>query len=314
MQTEQIPVATTQFSLEPVTPFRLDLTVWVLKRRPDYIVDQWDGETYQRTLLVDELPLGIAVRQPEPARLEVTLSGPEAAVTRRDVVQPIIERLLGTNVDLSDYYAFADDDEQLRPLVRRFAGFKPPRYPTLFECLTNAIACQQVTLTFGLQVVSRLVEHYGRPLETEGGMSRAFPAPAEIALADPDHFRKIGFSRQKARALIELAQGLESGAIDFSNLDSLDDESAVRALSALRGIGRWTAEYALLRGLGRIHIFPGDDVGARNTLRTWTGQEAKLDYDAVHATLAGWKPYSGLLYFQMLLLGLEKKGRVTVEP
>jgi DNA-3-methyladenine glycosylase II len=142
MQTEQIPVATTQFSLEPVTPFRLDLTVWVLKRRPDYIVDQWDGETYQRTLLVDELPLGIAVRQPEPARLEVTLSGPEAAVTRRDVVQPIIERLLGTNVDLSDYYAFADDDEQLRPLVRRFAGFKPPRYPTLFECLTNAIACQ----------------------------------------------------------------------------------------------------------------------------------------------------------------------------
>jgi DNA-3-methyladenine glycosylase II len=296
-----------------VTPFRLDLTVWVLKRRPDYIVDQWDGETYRRTLLVDELPLAIAVRQPSEKRLAVTLTGSDKAVAKRDVVRPIIERLLGTNVDLSGFYAFADDDEMLRPLVRRFAGFKPPRYPTLFECLTNAIACQQVTLTFGLQVVSRLVERYGRPLETADGLTPAFPAPAEIALADPDYLREIGFSRQKARALIELAEGLESGDIDFSQLDTLDDESAVRTLSALRGIGRWTAEYALLRGLGRLHIFPGDDVGARNTLRTWTGQEAKLDYDKVHATLANWKPYAGLLYFQMLLLGLEKKGRVMVE-
>ena len=307
-------MATKNFSLEPVTPFRLDLTVWVLKRRPDYIVDQWDGETYQRTLLVEDEPLAVTVRQPSEARLDVTLLGSEAAVARCDIALPIIERLLGTNVDLSEYYGFADRDELLRPLVRRFAGFKPPRYPTLFECLTNAIACQQVTLTFGLQVVSRLVERYGRPLEIESGESHAFPAPAEIALADPDYLREIGFSRQKARALIELAQGLESGDIDFSQLETLDDESAVRALSALRGVGRWTAEYALLRGLGRLHIFPGDDVGARNTLRTWTGQEAKLDYDAVHATLANWKPYAGLLYFQMLLLGLEKKGRVSVEP
>ncbi|HVX31059.1 MAG TPA: DNA-3-methyladenine glycosylase 2 family protein [Nitrolancea sp.] len=303
----------TAFSLEPVPPFRLDLTVWVLKRRPDYIVDQWDGDTYQRTLLVADEPLAIAVRQPCATRLDVELRGSETAVAHRDLAQPIIERLLGTNVDLSGYYAFADQDERLRPLVRRFAGFKPPRYPTLFECLTNAIACQQVTLTFGLQVVSRLVERYGRPLESESEVTPAFPAPAEIAVADPDYLREIGFSRQKARALIELAQGLESGAIDFSHLEELDDEQAVRALTALRGVGRWTAEYTLLRGLGRLHIFPGDDVGARNTLRKWTGQDAKLNYDAVHVTLANWKPYAGLLYFQMLLLGLEAKGCVKVE-
>src|SRR6185437_2673037 len=148
---EHTLVTTTTFELEPVPPYRLDLTAWVLKRRPDYVVDQWDGDTYQRTLLIDGQPLLLSVRQPgtpDDARLEVSLSGSEAAIARTDAARPIVERLLGTTVDLSGYYRFADEDALLGPLVRRFAGFKPTRYPTLFECLTNAIACQQVTLVF----------------------------------------------------------------------------------------------------------------------------------------------------------------------
>jgi DNA-3-methyladenine glycosylase II len=314
---ENTLVASTTFRLEPVPPYRLDLTVWVLKRRPDYVVDDWDGETYRRTLLIDGNPVQIAVCQPDApddAPLEVSLCGSEVAIAQSGRILQVIARLLGTAVDLSGYYSFAYEDELLGPLVRRFAGFKPTRYPTLFECLTNAIACQQLTLTFGLQVVSRLVERYGVPLETDQGLTHAFPSPAEIMHADPDVLREIGFSRQKARALIELADGLQSGEIDFSAMETLDDETAIRQLVALRGVGRWTAEYTLLRGLGRLHVFPGDDVGARNTLRTWTGAAEPLTYDAVRATLARWKQYAGLLYFQMLLLGLESKGRVKVDP
>lgn len=308
------PLAIKTFRLEPVAPYRLDLTVWVLKRRPDYIVDRWDGSTYQRTLLIDGCPVLLSVRQPgapNDAHLDVSLVGSEAAVARSDVARSTIERLLGTTVDLADYYRMAQNDELLGPVTRRFAGFKPTRYPTLFECLTNAITCQQVTLTFGLRVVSRLVERYGLPLETDLGLTHAFPSPAEIVHADPDVLREIGFSRQKARALIELAEGLQSGAIDFGSLDSLDDEAAIKQLVALRGVGRWTAEYTLLRGLGRLHLFPGDDVGARNTLRSWTGAAEPLGYDAVRTTLTRWQPYAGLLYFQMLLLGLEAKGQIT---
>ena len=317
MHTESTLVATTTFFLDPVPPYRLDLTVWVLKRRPDYVVEQWNGETYRRTLLVEGNPVQIAVRQPNaPAepRLEISLFGSDAAIAQLSAIRLVIERLLGTSIDLSGYYAFAREDELLAPLVRRFAGFKPTRYPTLFECLTNAIACQQVTLVFGLRVVSRLVELYGIPLEAEQGLTHAFPSPAEIVHSDPDKLREIGFSRQKARALIELAEGLQSGAIDFGALATLDDETAIRQLVALRGIGRWTAEYTLLRGLGRLHMFPGDDVGARNTLRTWTEADEPLNYNSVRATLARWKPYSGLLYFQMLLLGLAAKGNVIVDP
>jgi DNA-3-methyladenine glycosylase II len=309
-------VPTVTLALNPIPPFRLDLTVWVLNRSPEYVVDGWDGETYRRTLTVKGKPVAMSVRQleaPEQPVLEVELQSGSDLETRADEARCILERLLGTNVDLSGFYRLADADERLGPLVNRFRGFKPTRYPSIFECLTNAITCQLVSLNVGLLVLSRLVEAYGTRIDGCLSHPPAFPTPAAIAGADPDHLRQMGFSRQKARALIELAGGLASDSIDLSDLNQADDEEAIRRLVALRGIGRWTAEYTLLRGLGRLHLFPGDDVGARNTLRRWTESDLPLDYDGVRTTLARWQPYAGLLYFQMLLLGLESKARVRVD-
>jgi DNA-3-methyladenine glycosylase II len=86
----------------------------------------------------------------------------------------------------------------------------------------------------------------------------------------------------------------------------------------LRGVGRWTAEYALLRGLGRLHVFPGDDVGARNNLQRWLGFLEPLDYEGVRRTLARWAPFQGLVYLHLLLnslqLGPHGAGSSTREP
>jgi DNA-3-methyladenine glycosylase II len=81
----------------------------------------------------------------------------------------------------------------------------------------------------------------------------------------------------------------------------MPDDEAVARLSKLRGVGRWTAEYVLLRGLGRTHVFPGDDVGARNNLARWLHVTTPLDYEGVREILSGWDEYSGLLYFHLLL-------------
>jgi DNA-3-methyladenine glycosylase II len=82
----------------------------------------------------------------------------------------------------------------------------------------------------------------------------------------------------------------------------------VSRLSELRGIGRWTAEYALLRGLGRIDLFPGDDIGARNNLERWMRRRSSLDYSGVAHVLSKWKPFGGLIYFHLLLDSLTRTG------
>ena len=78
-------------------------------------------------------------------------------------------------------------------------------------------------------------------------------------------------------------------------------KQAVSKLVELRGIGRWTAEYTLLRGLGRIDLFPGDDIGARNNLERWMRLRGPLDYARVAHVVSRWKPYGGLIYFHLLL-------------
>ncbi len=126
--------------------------------------------------------------------------------------------------------------------------------------------------------------------------------------------KALGFSTQKGRALVELADAITQGHLDLEALAGLDDEAAIAHLLALRGVGRWTAEYVLLRGLGRTHIFPGDDVGARNNLARWLGLTEPLDYAGVGQVLAGWKEYSGLIYFHLLLDRLAEAGHVQDEP
>ena len=94
----------------------------------------------------------------------------------------------------------------------------------------------------------------------------------------------------------------------MEGLDRFDDDEVVSRLTSLGGIGRWSAEYVLLRGLGRLNAFPGDDVGARNNLAPWLGLEPPLDYVAVKRALARWQPYSGMIYFHLLLGRLQANG------
>jgi len=79
-------------------------------------------------------------------------------------------------------------------------------------------------------------------------------------------------------------------------------------LMAFRGVGRWSAEYVMLRGLGRLHVFPGDDVGAQKSLARWLGRSAPLDYGGVRKAVAPWQPDAGLVYFHLLLDGLSNAG------
>ena len=98
--------------------------------------------------------------------------------------------------------------------------------------------------------------------------------------------------------------------LDLEGRAQLEDPAAIERLTSLRGIGRWTAEYVLLRGLGRLHVFPGDDVGAHNKLRRLFDIDTNLDYGAVKRLVGRWFPYGGVVYFHLLLDSLSASGLV----
>ena len=301
----------TSFVLEPVPPFRLDLTVWTLRRRPDNIIDRWDGQTYRRVLIEDGNPFEIAVTQSDQSatpRLHVSVIGEVTNSHLKAYAIAAIEHLLGINVDLKKFYRFCENDEVLRPLANQFYGSKPPRFPTYFETLVNAIACQQLTLTVGIRLLNRLTQACGPAIETAEGVFHVFPGPQQLANMDIEQLREIGFSYRKANYLTGLARAVVQRQFNPEEIERLDDKQAVKRLCTLKGVGRWTAEYFLLRGLGRTHIFPGDDIGARNHLQRWLRLSEPMNYDKVHNVLRRWDTFGGLIYFHLLLKSLTEKG------
>ena len=304
--------AQSSMTLRPVPPFRLDFTVWALRRRGRNAIDRWDGTTYRRIVVLGSRPTELAVRQegrPAAPRLIVTVTPPFRTKLDREHLRSTIDRLLGVSVDLARWYRTAELDPHLRTLAHRFRGVKPPRFPTLFEALVNAVACQQLSLVVGLELLNRLAVKCDVKRKTgDGGEHYAFPAPGDLARLSPATYRAIGFSRQKARALRTLAVGVERREIDLDRLTSVDDIEVTAKLRQLRGVGRWTAEYVLLRGLGRLHVFPGDDVGAQKSLARWLGRSSPLDYAGVQRATQAWRPYAGLMYFHLLLEGLSRSG------
>lgn len=298
-------------TLEPIPPFRLDLTVWALRRRPENDIDRWDGRVYRRTLVMAGRPLSMAVTaldSPEVPRLQVVLMASDLPSGVEEAAARALERLLGLRVDLGPFYQKLEGDPRLGPLIVRFKGLKPPRFPSLFETLINAIACQQVTLALGIRLLNRLATAFGRRVEGDPQAPPAFPTPEDLAGQRLEALQALGFSRQKARSILVLAEAVASGAVELEAWEALTDEEAIARLIRLRGIGRWSAEYTLLRGMGRLHVFPGDDVGARNHLQRWLGRRRPLDYQGVRRALAPWQPYAGLVYFHLLLKYLEEQG------
>ena len=302
-----------RLTLRPIPPFRLDLTAWAIRRRPHNTIDHFDGETYRRVVIIGDQPVAIAAKQIAPAKspeLEVVATGPGASKKNASAIEAIVNRILGLSIDLRDFYRLAREDEALGPLVNRLKGMKPVRFPTNFEAFTNAVACQLVSLTAGMHVVNRIAEKYGRAIEVDGARLHACAEASDIARAEVEDLRALGLSRPKARYLIGLAQIATTSDPDFRSVESLDDAAAIAALSKISGVGRWTAEYVLLRGCGRFNIFPGDDVGGRNGLCAFLGIEDDLDYDGVRKTLAHWHAWGGFIYFHLLVNALADKGIV----
>jgi DNA-3-methyladenine glycosylase II len=299
------------FTLRPVPPFRLDLTVWALRRRSRNLIDRWDGTTYRRVIVLGGRPTELAVRQAGSSatlKLSVTATPPPRTLLEKRCVRSVVDRLFGLRIDLTDWYNMAAGDARLRPLADTFRGMKPPRFPTMFEALVNGFACQQLSLEVGLELLNRLATISGARLESRGDVRYAFPTPQDIERLSPEKYRAIGFSHQKVRALLGLASKVTGRERDLELLEQENDALVQQHLLELRGVGRWTAEYVLLRGLGRLHVFPGDDVGAQKRLARWLGRSRPLDYAGVRRAVERWQPYAGLVYFHLLLDGLSEAG------
>ncbi|MBX5449105.1 DNA-3-methyladenine glycosylase family protein [Thermogemmatispora sp.] len=153
--------------------------------------------------------------------------------------------------------------------------------PNLFEALVDAIISQQISVQAADAIMTRL-----RSLLPPG------PIQAQpLANLDVRQLQAIGLSSQKIRYVHDLCSCVLSGKLDLQQLPTLDDEAVIRALTAVRGVGRWTAEMILIFSLGRLDVWPVDDLGLAEGLRLLYNLEERPTRKAVLAFGERWRPY-----------------------
>ena len=276
--------------LPVVAPYRLDLTADALRRLAANVVDVVDAGAYYRYLCVGSRRTLVRVAQRDERTLDV-----QASKASDTWAVPIVERMLGTRVDLTSWYECSAQLPWLAHLAREFRGAKPPRYASLWEACAHAIVFQQISIHAAASIMRRVVDAFGDPCPDFPCV--AFPAPRAILDADPARLRAAGLSQSKVVHLRAAAEAIESGVIDQAQIDALETAAASDRLISIRGIGRWSAAVILLRGFGRLDTFPMNDSGVARTVKALSGDPA-VDLNGVLDILG---PTRGMLYYHLLL-------------
>lgn len=201
--------------------------------------------------------------------------------------------------DLRPFYALAEADPLLAFAVKRHYGLRLIGIPSLFEALCWAIIGQQINLAFAYTLKQRFVQTFGAADQHEGLTYYRFPTPKVVAQLTPDQLTSLQFSGRKAEYVIGAAQTIAAGRLSKEQLQALPTPEALETLVGHRGIGAWTAHYALLKCLQRPDAFPAADVGLHNAIKQGLRLTHKPDLPTVYRYAEPWQGWRGYATFYL---------------
>lgn len=205
-----------------------------------------------------------------------------------------VARLLGMPFELESFYAWAAPDPVLGPLTGKLRGLRPTLNPRPFEALVIAVTTQQISLRAAAAIRGRFVQRFG----VRHDLAWEFPSRERIARANGREITEIGFSRKKAEYVIALARS----DLDLEGLASLSDFDVIATVTALPGLGRWTADWFLARHLARPEAWPAGDLGVRRAVEAFYADGRSLSIPEVRSMGDRFAPFQNLSA-QYLLAG-----------
>jgi DNA-3-methyladenine glycosylase II len=299
--------------LPTAAPFHLEATVRVLQRRPSQH-EIWEQNRYLRVcrttdgLVLTAVENRGSIDAPD-VRFSV-LAGAPSPDTRRNLEQTV-QKILGLAVDPAPLQAAADRLPALRPTAVALRGMRPPRFATLFDSFAHVVPFQQLSLDAGAAIVGRLVERFGEQVTHDNRSFVAFPTANAVAAARLSELLACGLSRSKAESLRSLAKAVEEGEVREEPIARLGTADALRQLTELPGIGPWSAAVVLLRGFGRLEVFPPGDSGAQRGLNALLRLRTP---ESLARVVHRFGDYRGYLYFCGLGGSLLAKGLIHPAP
>jgi len=266
-------------------PLDVPRSLEVFRRWGDDLAARWDGEVLVRTLRHDGATVAWAATPAGDVaspRLRVSVDDP----AHLDAAVVAAEGLFVTAPE--PFEALRAGDPVVAAVEARHPGVRGCREPDLLSALVRLISAQQVNLRWAATTRARLVRATGL-VRSVGGREVWALDPQRLAATDPAELRTLQFTTRKAEYIVGAAVEVTSGHLDLGTLRERGDEDIVSRLTAVRGLGRWTAEWVLARTLGRPVVVAGD-LGVRKAVGTaYLGGRMPAEAE-VRAATAHWGP------------------------
>ena len=282
-------------NITPVAPFDFELTAGYLTYfQGRYATDSLVDGVYRRLLDLDgQLVLASvsSLGSLEKPELSVELQGEGLTSDNVEVATDKVAWILGVGQELEPFYASAQGDPAMAAITQRFHGLHMPHTASVFEALVLAVLGQQIATKVARIIRTLLIETYGPRQTIDGETYYAFPRPETLAALRVEDLRGMKLSQRKA----EYVHGIACTALDdpefIEGLHHLDDEAVVRQITSLRGVGNWTAQWLLIRALGRPDALPLGDLALRRVVSRLYFQDEPLNDTQVEEFCRRWSPY-----------------------
>lgn len=259
-------------------------------RDPLQLAESVEDGVLRKGLMLDGNPALLTIKLNErAAHCKLELDGDD--VISSAALNAIVEGVLGLHLQSEPFEAMVASDTLLGAIVAKQRGLRIPQTATAFEALTWAIIGQQIGLGFAITLRRRFIEYAG--MRHSSGLA-CYPDATRVARMNADELGRLQFSRAKSEALIRVAQFVEEGKLDLAQLALIEPEAASAQMIAIKGIGPWTANYVLMRGLGAADCSLHGDAAVRAAIVKIMLRECKLDQAEAQRMLRQYSPWRSL--------------------
>ncbi len=293
------------FAIEAAAPFDFDLTAQIFRNGDK------QSRTYQEGVFTLVLKLSnqlVLVKVASAGTVEkpvisvdLAANNPITAQDKKTAIEKI-KFFFNLDFELNAFYREIKDDPVISQIARQLYGLKNPTTPTVFESLVDSIVEQQISIKVAIALEEKLVKKFGDRLKIENGDYFAFPMPQNIAGATVDEIQQVGLSRRKAEYIHGAAQLVVDGKLDLENMKSNpDSEKIISELDEIRGIGVWTAELTMLRGMQKLAALPADDLGIQRVISRYYCGGRLIKAAEAREIAKRWGTWKGLAAFYLII-------------
>lgn len=290
--------------LIPLPPlFSFQECLWFLNRNYDDCLHAIADGAVSKAIRTPQGNVLFRVRE-SGSFLQIDVMKGEAGRESRDFIAAYVSEWFDMGREIQPFYKLLSLDNRLDYMTEAFSGLRLIGISDLFEALCWCIIGQQINLKFAYKLKRRLVERFGDTIECGEEVFLIFPEPETLAEADPAELRAMQFSEKKAQYLIGIAAAFAAGTLSRSSIAALPDfQSQQKALTSHKGIGVWTANYALMKTLRTPQGIPHGDVGLLNALSAHgiiTDRNETQKIDSFFSGYAGWQSYLAFYLWRSL--------------